>query len=130
MQESAIVPKDAAVVELPPREEAIRELERLIASAEELRAALRSTEAIYRKSLRLLKAGTPVSTALAQMSAGATRMALTDVLKSFEFRRHHTRLAFIAAGLADGATIGEVGRVWGFSRTLASRYAKEIRGEH
>jgi hypothetical protein len=109
------------------REAAIRELEQLLASAAELRSSMRSTEATYRRSLRLLKRGSAVSESLDQMAAGSTRIALTEALTSFELTRHRTRLAFTAAGLAEGMTIGELGRSWRFSRTLASRYAKESR---
>jgi len=110
-----------------PRHAAILELEHLLASAEELRSSVRSTEATYRRSLLLLKGGFPVSEALEQKATKSTRMALTEALTSFELNRHRTRLAFTAAGLAEGMTIGEIGRAWGFSRTLASRYAREAR---
>ena len=112
---------------MEPREDAIGQLEQLLASAAGLRSSLRSTEATYRRSLRLLKDGAAVSEALDQVAAGSMRIALTEALTSFELTRHRTRLALIAAGLAEGMTIGELGRAWGFSRTLASRYAKEAR---
>jgi hypothetical protein len=111
-----------------PRETAIQELESLLASATELRSAVRSTERRYRKARRLLKEGTPVSEALDEVGAGAARQVMTETLATFEQMRHRTRLALIAAGLAEGMTIGELGRSWGFSRQLASRYAKEARG--
>jgi hypothetical protein len=112
-----------------PREEAIRELELLLSSAEEVRASVRSTEVRYRKGLKLLKEGIEVSVALDQVHAGSARLSLTKTLASFELARHRTRLALIAFGLAEGMTIGELGRSWGFSRQLASRYAKEARGQ-
>jgi hypothetical protein len=108
-----------------PREAAIRELDQLLASAAGLRSSLRSTEAAYRRSIRLLNKGSAVSEALDQVAAGSTRIALTEALTSFELTRHRTRLALTAAGLAEGMTIGELGRIWRFSRTLASRYARE-----
>ena len=111
-----------------PRQAAILELEHLLASAEELRSCVRSTEVTYRRSLLLIKKGFPVSEALEQQATKSTRMVLTEALTSFELTRHRTRLAFTAAGLAEGMTIGEIGRAWGFSRTLASRYAREARG--
>jgi hypothetical protein len=111
------------------RDAAIRELELLLASAQAVRSSVRSTEGQYRKAIRLLRNGTDVSDALTEVQAGAARMALTETLNSFELLRHRSRLALIAAGLAEGMTIGELGRSWGFSRQLASRYAKEARSQ-
>jgi hypothetical protein len=111
------------------REAAIRELECLLASAEELRTSLRTTEVVYRKALKTLKSGKKVSESLRNVQAGAVRQALNAKLESFELVRHRSRLTLIAAGLREGMTIGELGRAWGFSRQLASRYAKEARGQ-
>lgn len=111
------------------REVAILELEHLLASAVQLRSLMRSTEGRYRRVLKILRQGTVVSKALDDVHAGAARLALTEALASFELRRHRSRLALIAAGLAEGMTIGELSRAWGFSRQLGSRYAKEARGQ-
>jgi hypothetical protein len=50
---------------------------------------------------------------------------LTDALKDFERQRHHTRGSVILAQLAEGESISEVGRSWGFSHQLASKYARD-----
>ena len=110
------------------RETAIRELEHLLRSAAELRSSVRTGEVGYRKALAALKKGTEVSDVLREVHAGTTRQALTEMLTSFNLVRHRSRLALFAAGLAEGMTIGELGRVWGFSRQLASQCAREARG--
>jgi hypothetical protein len=118
---------DAAALRGCPREAAIREVSRLLESAAELRATVRSTEMLYRKMLKSLEQGTRISAALNDVHAGSARLALTETLESFENIRHQSRLTLIAAGLNEGMSIGELGRSWRFSRQLASRYAKEAR---
>ena len=39
-------------------------------------------------------------------------------------------VAVFAVALEDGMSIGELGRIYGFSRQRAARYAKEARGDH
>jgi hypothetical protein len=111
-----------------PREAAIREVNRLLESSAALRATVRSNEVLYRKMLKSLKQGTPISEAMDDVHAGSARLTLTETLESFELVRHQSRLSLIVAGLTEGMSIGELGRSWGFSRQLASRYAREARG--
>jgi hypothetical protein len=110
-----------------PRTAAMADIEHLLAAARALRASVLSTEVQYRRTLRLLQKGAPISDALEDGQAGATRLTLTQTLDTFETMRHRSRLALVAAGLAEGMTIGELGRTWRFSRQPASRYAKEAR---
>jgi hypothetical protein len=61
---------DAAAKGECPREAAIREVNRLLESAAELRATVRSTEVLYRRMLKSLKQGTPISEAMDDVHAG------------------------------------------------------------
>ncbi len=106
----------------------IKLVEDLLDSLAELRTTTRSTEATVRRALKMAKQGADVSTALAACSPAETRQAMNDALKSVEEARHQMRLRIFAEGLSDGMTIGELGRIFGFSRQLAARYAKETRG--
>jgi hypothetical protein len=54
---------------------------------------------------------------------------MNEALKEVERARHEMRLAVFAEALERGTSIGQLGRVFGFSRQLAARYAKEARGE-
>jgi len=71
-----------------PTEAAIREINRLLESAAELRATVRSTEAAYRRMRKSLKQGAPISEAMDDAHAGSARLTLTDTLESFELVRH------------------------------------------
>jgi hypothetical protein len=49
-------------------------------------------------------------------------------LDELEAARHKVRTALFALGLSEGMTISELGRLYGFSRQLAARIAREARG--
>jgi hypothetical protein len=111
------------------RSTAIVEARRLVEEARQLRRQLRSCEAAYRRSLRELERGTAMHTIMGTLGVGHVREVLTESLDHFEQARHRSRIASIALGLEEGMTVGDLGRSWGFSRQLASRYAKEARME-
>ena len=52
---------------------------------------------------------------------------VTAQLDELERARHRVRTAVFALGLSEGMTIGELGRLYGFSRQLAARVAAEVR---
>jgi len=51
-------------------------------------------------------------------------------LKTLEEARHRSRTAVFAVGMAEGVSIGELARLYGSSRQLAQRFAKEARGRY
>ena len=53
--------------------------------------------------------------------------AVARQLDVLERARHEVRTAVFALGLAEGMSIGELGRLYGFSRQLAARVAREAR---
>ncbi len=110
-----------------PRDGAVREGELLLEVTKQLRATLRDSERLYRQTLRGLERGSPVTETIQALGAHSARGELTEAVKSFERQRHRARVALIAAQLAEGESIGAVGRSWGFSRQLASVYASEAR---
>ena len=109
------------------RDEALRDLEALIAGVDELAEYLSSMRGSYIELQRILEEGGSVAVALRSVAADEARQAMTAVLDDFERRRHMSRLSLIAADLDEGSTINEISRTWGISRQLASRYVKAIR---
>lgn len=107
------------------REAVLGEIEDLLDSARRLRADLRAKETSYRRMAKRIERGDDIQMALGTLGAHVQRQELTDSLDEFERSRHRTRLAITAAALAEGMSIGDIGRAWGFSRQLAARYAKE-----
>ena len=107
--------------------ETVQLVEDLLEALAELRKVTRATELTVRKALKLAKEGADVATALDASSPAETRSAMNDALNTVEAARHSMRLRLFRLGLDDGLSIGELGRIFGFSRQLASRYAKEAK---
>ena len=65
--------------------------------------------------------------AAAHLDVSGMRRALLDSLQELERATHDARRGTFALGLTEGMTIAELGRLYGFSRQLAARYAGEVR---
>ena len=105
----------------------IQFIEDLLESLAELRKSTRATEAAVRRGLKLARDGADVATALRAVSPAHTRQSMNDALKAVEEARHEMRLHIFEIAMQQGLSIGELGRIFGFSRQLAARYAKEAR---
>ena len=114
---------------LPSRELALADLDRLLLGAEALAECLAETKVVYRKARQLLVDGDEVNELLMAAGAAGTRQSLTESIDEFEKLRHASRLSLVAAGIEEGMTITAVGKAWGVSRQLASRMAKQVRGD-
>jgi hypothetical protein len=109
------------------RDKAIEKVEQLLDALVNLRKATRASELATRRALKKAMEGADVASAVAQSQPADTRQTMNDALNAAEKARHDARLMVFAAGLEEGMSIGELGRMFGFSRQLASRYAKEAR---
>ncbi len=107
------------------RLEAIREVSDLEEAARSLRAELRKMEANYRRTRSALEKEDSCPDVFAASGGGTARKRITDALEAFEQQQHRTRIAIVAVALAEGMSVSGIGRAWGFSRQLASRYARE-----
>jgi hypothetical protein len=101
------------------------QVEDLLEAAKKLRTTMLATETLYRRTLRSLRRRSNVTATIKANQYDAARKELTDALRDFERQRHLTLCSVILAQLADGESITEIARSWGFSRQLASKYARE-----
>ena len=67
----------------------------------------------------------PVAEAFSDMAMPWSEVARQ--LDELERARHRVRQAVFALGLSEGMTISDLGRLYGFSRQLAARIARELR---
>jgi hypothetical protein len=109
------------------RNQAVLDLERLVAAVDELQGGLKAAKAHYQKALRSLRRGDPVQSALAVGASASTRETTTAMLEQFERDRLASRMSLIAAGVDEGMSINTVSKAWGISRQLASRYVNRVR---
>jgi hypothetical protein len=111
------------------RERVVRGLDSLLEEGRNARQAIRDNEVLIRQALKEMSKGATVASTMGQVDAGFGRQHVKEALDALAAARHELRLATILAGLDEGMTIGDLGRSWGISRQLASRFAKEARGE-
>ncbi len=97
----------------------------LIDANRSARKVMRKNEIRLKRGMRNLERGIDVQTAIQMARPDSPRRSTNDVLEAYEAARHNLRRTVIAELLATGMSIGEIGKKWGFSRQLASRYAKE-----
>jgi hypothetical protein len=109
------------------RDRVIHCLEALLEADQDLRRRIRANEVLIRQSIREMKKGSTVAATMASANAGFGRESVNEALDVLTRARHQLRLAVTAAGLSEGMSIGDLGRAWGISRQLASRFAKEAR---
>jgi len=107
------------------RERLLHQITELITCSALLREQLANYEATMGKIAQHLHAGAPAVGAAKGTGIPAERQHVTEAIGEFEAARHQLRLALLAVGKEEGASISEVGRVLGISRQLASRLAGE-----
>ncbi len=109
--------------------EAIRGVERVIEAMEALRAVLEKREEVLRRAIRVREPVLDYAEAVKEAYVREDQEDLREALFMLEQRRRESRIASFRSALDHGVSISELSRIWGFSRQMASRYAKEARGE-
>ncbi len=106
--------------------EAIGRAEQLVEAMQNLRSILERREQTLREALER-QDPTEFSVALKDARITENRDELNEALFELEQRRRASRVASFRAALDHGVSISELSRIWGFSRQMASRYAREAR---
>ena len=109
--------------------EAIESVVELLSALAQARRAMRETERDIRSALNKVARGEDVASALIDVHPGESRQKINDSLVHLDHRRKEMRLKVFALAIERGMTIDELSGVWGFSPQIASRIAKEARGE-
>jgi hypothetical protein len=105
-------------------QKALADLEAIMDQTQEVLAEAGATYDTLR--IRIAKK-VPIAEAFADMAMPWAGVA--QQLDELESARHKVRTAVFALGLAEDMSISELGRLYGFSRQLAARIAREVRGE-
>jgi DNA-directed RNA polymerase specialized sigma24 family protein len=98
----------------------------LLGALAEARDEIRRSEQGIRRTLRRVERGQPLASAVIADEPSESRQAFDDAMESLTSLRHRTRSLVFALAVEEGLSIGEVGRTWGISRQLASRYVREV----
>jgi hypothetical protein len=102
----------------------VNELDDAIREAASTLDASRASNKTFRE---YILRGEPLPEALAAIKTSVTLNSVAEKLKNLETARHRSRTAVFRVGMAEGHSIGQIGRLYGFSRQLAQRFAKEAR---
>ena len=109
--------------------EAIRCVQRVIEAMQDLRRLLEMREEVLRRAISVHEPARDYTKAVKDAHMSDERDDFHEALFLLEQRRRESRVASFRSALDHGVSINELGRIWGFSRQMASRYAKEARGE-
>lgn len=108
-------------------QDAIRCTEQLIEAMQNLRRLLEVREATLRRAIQVAEPASDYASALKGAQITEDREDLNEALFALERCRRESRVASFRSALDHGMSISELSRIWGFSRQMASRYAKEAR---
>jgi hypothetical protein len=106
---------------------AIHSVELVIEAMENLQVVLGRRVELLRRSIEFEEPAADYEQAVKDSHMTEERTNLHEALNFLEQRRRESRLASFRSALDHGVTISELARIWGFSRQMASRYAKEAR---
>jgi hypothetical protein len=109
--------------------EAMRCVERVIEAMQDLRSVLENREKALRQAITVREPALDYARAVKEAHVSEEQADLGEALFLLEQRRRESRIASFRSALDHGVSINELSRIWGFSRQMASRYAKEARGE-
>jgi hypothetical protein len=107
------------------RETVLESMDRLMDVTVRLVEQLQAAHASYETVRSMLAEGASTRDALSAVPTAELRRSLTACMADMETARGMVRRLTIAMGIEEGVSIGDMGRLWGFSRQLAARYAKE-----
>ena len=116
---------DAQMSDAP--DHAAEALEEVADALRDARLAFHVAEDLTRATLKSNTRGVPDAPVLRANPVVEARRPVDEALAQLERARHKVLVATFAVALEDGMTIAELARNYGFSRQLASRYAKEAR---
>lgn len=111
------------------REQALAGLRDFQREAATLRTALRRYEVVLGRVCRQVEHGAPLHEVMRKIGVSDLRADLVERLERFEEKRHRMRVACFRMSVTEGLSIGEIARVWGISRQLASRLVNENANE-
>ena len=111
------------------REDVIASLDELEHAIVDAAAVLSTSIAANRDFRECMVKGLSVAETFAAFPSIEVRAAVDQELKHLETVRHRNRLAVFSLALTEGLSIGELSRLYGFSRQLGQRFAHEARGD-
>jgi len=110
---------------------AVESIRATITASERLREGMLKGESTGRKMIAAIENGVSVAHSIdaSGQDAATLRCSLHDLLEDFQHARHRMRIAFMLPSVAEGMSMGAIGRTLGVSRQLAQRLVHEAQEE-
>ena len=105
----------------------IADVERYTEAGERLIERLRLQSTWNQEDIDRLTAGSSLMASTRSTDSAARSRDLTRIMAEIQESRRAIRASVVAAALAEGATVSEIGDIFGVSRQLANRFVKEHR---
>ena len=102
------------------QDSAVLALEAVADALADAQRALHVAEVAARQGLRRDDRGVPSAASLRADPVTNYRPDVDDALRRLEHARHQVLVAIFAVAMEDGMSIGELGRIYGFSRQRAT----------
>jgi hypothetical protein len=107
-----------------PREQFLDDVRRYIVVGDALAAGIAEFTAMQRGALDDLEHGMAITESFARRDSAGWSRRVAALLEAFEEVRRDTRTSAAAALMDEGRTVTDVGRAFGVSHQLASRFAR------
>ncbi len=112
----------------PQPETLVQSVELLAAAIERAIETLTLDHAVAVSLIEGLRSDESIEAIVRSNKMASVREGMTDALVELEAARGHARAELFRALLREGHTIGQISRMWGISRQLASRIVREQDG--
>jgi hypothetical protein len=106
--------------------DAMKSMQRLVDALADARHSFREVEQSYQRVLRKADRSGDVQSALLSPDLAAWRQSVNEAIDEIERQRRDMRRSLFALAQSEDYSIGEMGKMFGFSRQLASKYANEL----
>ena len=97
-------------------------VQQLVDTLADARSTFREVEQFFQRALKKADRGGNLQSALLSPELGLSRQSMNDAVDAIERQRREMRHKLFALAMTEGYSIGEMGRMFGFSRQLASKY--------
>ena len=106
------------------REQMLEDVRRYIEASERLASGIKEFAAMNSEALRDIEGGMTLTESFRIRDSATWSRRVSLLLDDFEARRRDTRSSIAAVLLSEGRSVTDVGRAFGVSHQLASRFAK------
>jgi hypothetical protein len=111
-----------------PREQFVRDVRAYTLAGERLVAGVTAFNDMNTRALEDIEQGMSLTESFEHRDSAAWSRRISNLLEEFEACRRTTRASAAAALLAEGRNVTDVGRAFGVSHQLASRFVRTVRG--